>query len=452
MDSDVWSVTSFNELQRDGVAARRWNMLHPQDAPRRSYVEECLDGRAGPGIAATDYIRTFADQIRPFVGRRYVALGTDGYGRSDFRRKLREFFEVDRHFVTVAALQALAEEGTIPKTTVAQALDKYRHRSEQAQSHHGLEVMCDMIEVRVPDIGDFKDVPVIEVLVKPGDRVKKNDSLVTLESEKASMEVPSEADGVVQDVKVKVGDKVSQGSPLLVLADAGGTPSPAPAPPSASPSGDAIEVRVPDIGDFKDVPVIEVLVKPGDRVKKNDSLVTLESEKASMEVPSEADGVVQDVKVKVGDKVSQGSPLLVLASSSGPTAPPPAPAAPSPAASSPVAQTAPAAPQAAQATPVPAAASGVVHAGPSVRQFARELGVDLQQLRGTGPNGRVTREDVQGFVKGALQSGGGAAARRRSPAFRLGRSSTSRNTARRSAGRSRASSGFPDRTFIATGY
>jgi pyruvate dehydrogenase E1 component len=125
VDADIWSVTSFNELQRDGVAAQRWNMLHPQDAPRRSYVEECLDGRAGPGIAATDYIRTFADQIRPFVGRRYVALGTDGYGRSDFRSKLREFFEVDRHFVTVAALQALAEEGTIPKTTVAQALDKY---------------------------------------------------------------------------------------------------------------------------------------------------------------------------------------------------------------------------------------------------------------------------------------------------------------------------------------
>jgi pyruvate dehydrogenase E1 component len=125
VDADIWSVTSFNELQRDGVAAHRWNMLHPQDSPRRSYVEEALDGHLGPGIAATDYIRTFADQIRPFVGRRYVALGTDGYGRSDFRRKLREFFEVDRHFVTVAALQALADEGTIPKTSVAQALDAY---------------------------------------------------------------------------------------------------------------------------------------------------------------------------------------------------------------------------------------------------------------------------------------------------------------------------------------
>ena len=123
--ADVWSVTSFNELQRDGVAASRWNMLHPQEPPRRSHVETCLQGRSGPGIAATDYIRTFAEQIRPFVGRRYVALGTDGYGRSDFRRKLRQFFEVDRHFVTLAALRALADEGSLPPATVQKAIEKY---------------------------------------------------------------------------------------------------------------------------------------------------------------------------------------------------------------------------------------------------------------------------------------------------------------------------------------
>jgi pyruvate dehydrogenase E1 component len=131
--SDVWSVTSFNELQRDGVAARRWNLLHPDEPPRRSFVEQSLEGRAGPGIAATDYVRTFAEQIHPYVAstgsrqapRRYVALGTDGFGRSDFRRKLREFFEVDRHFVTLAALRALADEGTIPPATVGKALEKY---------------------------------------------------------------------------------------------------------------------------------------------------------------------------------------------------------------------------------------------------------------------------------------------------------------------------------------
>jgi pyruvate dehydrogenase E1 component len=100
-------------------------MLHPKDSPRLSYVEECLRGRSGPGVAATDYIRTFAEQIHPFVGRRYVALGTDGFGRSDYRRKLREFFEVDRHFVTLAALQALADEGTISRETIQKALEKY---------------------------------------------------------------------------------------------------------------------------------------------------------------------------------------------------------------------------------------------------------------------------------------------------------------------------------------
>jgi pyruvate dehydrogenase E2 component (dihydrolipoamide acetyltransferase) len=277
--------------------------------------------------------------------------------------------------------------------------------------------MSNTIEVRVPDIGDFKDVPVIEVLVKPGDRVKKNDSLITLESEKASMEVPSEAEGVVQAVKVKVGDKVSQGVPILVLTSEDAAPAPpavpAPAEPpaaeSAAPSA-TIEVRVPDIGDFKDVPVVEVLVKPGDRVKKNDSLIILEGEKASMEVPSVADGVVQDVKVKVGDKVSQGVPIVVLAASEG--AAPQKAAAPAPQApATPQAQPAQQA-QPTQRSPQTSSGNGTVHAGPSIRRFARELGVDLQKLRGTGPNGRITREDVQGFVKGALQSGitaGGAA-------------------------------------------
>jgi pyruvate dehydrogenase E2 component (dihydrolipoamide acetyltransferase) len=264
--------------------------------------------------------------------------------------------------------------------------------------------MSNTIEVRVPDIGDFKEVPVIEVLVKPGDRVKKNDSLITLESEKASMEVPSEADGVVQDVKVKVGDKVSQGVPIVVLSSDAPAPAPAAAaapvaaaPAAASQTAQTIEVRVPDIGDFKDVPVIEVLVKPGDRVKKNDSLITLESEKASMEVPSEADGVVQDVKVKVGDKVSQGTPLLTISAQTA-----------APAGARPSTAVAPSAPAPQQSPPAAKAASsgnGIVHAGPSIRRFARELGVDLQKLRGTGPNGRITREDVQGFVKSALHSG-----------------------------------------------
>ncbi len=123
--SDVWSVTSFNELQRDGNAARRWNLLHPQERPRLSHVERCLADRPGPGVAATDYVRTFAEAIHPFVGRRYVALGTDGYGRSDYRRKLRAFFEVDRHFIVLSALRALVDEGKVPSATLTKALERY---------------------------------------------------------------------------------------------------------------------------------------------------------------------------------------------------------------------------------------------------------------------------------------------------------------------------------------
>ena len=180
---------------------------------------------------------------------------------------------------------------------------------------------------------------------------------------------------------------------------------------------ETIEVRVPDIGDFKDVPVIEVLVHTGDRVKKNDSLITLESEKASMEVPAEAEGVVQDIKVKFGDKVSKGSTILTLSAEGVRPAEAPQPQAaqqpPSPQ-PAPQPQTAPPPPPQPAPAPPPAAPpalmhDGVVHAGPAIRKFARELGVDLRGLRGTGPNGRITREDVQGFVKGALERGAAAA-------------------------------------------
>jgi pyruvate dehydrogenase E1 component len=123
--SDVWSCPSFTELRRDGMEAERWNLLHPEEPQRKSYVERCLEGREGPAIAATDYMRTFADQIRPYVKRSYTVLGTDGFGRSDFRKELRRFFEVDRYYVTIAALKALADEGKVPPATVTQAIGKY---------------------------------------------------------------------------------------------------------------------------------------------------------------------------------------------------------------------------------------------------------------------------------------------------------------------------------------
>ncbi len=125
VDADVWSAPSFTELRRDGLAAERWNRLHPEEAPRPSYVAQCLEGRQGPVVAASDYVKLFADQIRPLVDRHYVALGTDGYGRSDVRAKLRRFFEVDRFHVAVAALKALADEGVVPAARVSEAIRKY---------------------------------------------------------------------------------------------------------------------------------------------------------------------------------------------------------------------------------------------------------------------------------------------------------------------------------------
>jgi pyruvate dehydrogenase E1 component len=123
--ADVWSATSMNELRRDGLAAQRWNLLHPEQPRRASYVEQCLSGRAGPVVAATDYMKIYADQIREFVPNRYVVLGTDGFGRSDTRAKLRQFFEVNRYYIAVAALKALADEGIIPGARVTEAIKKY---------------------------------------------------------------------------------------------------------------------------------------------------------------------------------------------------------------------------------------------------------------------------------------------------------------------------------------
>ncbi|KGS79699.1 dihydrolipoyllysine-residue acetyltransferase [Burkholderia pseudomallei] len=286
--------------------------------------------------------------------------------------------------------------------------------------------MSQAIEVKVPDIGDYKDVPVIEVLVKPGDAVEPEQSLVTLESDKATMDVPSPSAGTVKEVKVKVGDAVSQGSLIVLLdgAQAAAQPAqangaatraaqpaaaPAAAPaPAAAAGGGTVDVKVPDIGDYKDVPVIEIAVKIGDTVEKEQSLVTLESDKATMDVPSPAAGVVKDIKVKVGDAVSEGSLIVVLEASGGAAAsapqaaaPAPAPAAPAPA---PAPQAAPAAAPAPAQAPAPAASGEyrASHASPSVRKFARELGVDVSRVTGTGPKSRITKDDVTAFVKGVM--------------------------------------------------
>src|SRR5215211_7007276 len=177
-------------------------------------------------------------------------------------------------------------------------------------------------EIRVPDIGDFKDVPIIEVHVQPGSQINVDDPLITLESDKATMEVPASQVGTVKEVKVKVGDRVSMGDLVVVMEGAGApavqpkeriTESAAPspgggAPGYGSPSGvyESVEIKVPDIGDFKNVPIIEVHVQPGATISADDPLITLESDKATMEVPAPQGGTVKEVKVKVGDRVSQG--------------------------------------------------------------------------------------------------------------------------------------------------
>lgn len=285
-----------------------------------------------------------------------------------------------------------------------------------------------LVEIKVPDIGDFDEVAVIELLVKPGDTVAAEQSLITVESDKASMEIPSSAAGVVKELKVKLGDKVKEGSVVLLLeAEGGAAAAPAPAAaapaPAAAPAAVAapapvaavaaaagpVEVHVPDIGDFKDVAVIEVFVKPGDAIKVEQSLITVESDKASMEIPSSHAGVLKELKVKVGDKVNIGDLLAILEGAAGAAAPvaaAPAAAAPAPAAVATAAVTPVAAAAAVAAAPAhnPTAtpALGLPHASPSVRKFARELGVPLDELKGTGLKGRITAEDIQNFTKAVM--------------------------------------------------
>ena len=289
-----------------------------------------------------------------------------------------------------------------------------------------------LVEVKVPDIGDFDEVAVIELLVKVGDTVAAEQSLITVESDKASMEIPSSTAGVVKELRVALGDKVKEGSVVLMLEAAGeaGKAAPAAAPATAAPTAapavaaapvaapaaaavaaGPVQVFVPDIGDFKDVAVIEVFVKPGDSIKVEQSLITVESDKASMEIPSSAAGVLKELKVKVGDTVNIGDLLAILEGAAGAAAPAPVAAAPAQAAAP--AAAAVVAPAAATASveaapahnPTGTPALGLPHASPSVRKFARELGVPLAEVQGKGPKGRITLDDVQGFTKSVMAGG-----------------------------------------------
>jgi pyruvate dehydrogenase E2 component (dihydrolipoamide acetyltransferase) len=270
--------------------------------------------------------------------------------------------------------------------------------------------------VTVPDIGDFHDVEVIEVLVKAGDTVALEAPLITLETDKATMDVPSTAAGRVAEVLVKKGDRVSKDSPIVAVeaegsAEPAGKPAAPPADPSAGPTAapatpasaskpaaGPVEVRVPDLGDFKDVEVIELLVKEGDSVALESPLLTLETEKATMDVPSSAAGKISKLHVAKGSRVSAGDLVATVEGAAGTKPAAAAPANPE----STVRMTAP------KPAPAPAPAAAALpdnrgaHAGPAVRRFARELGVDLARVTGTGVKGRITEDDVKAFVKKAL--------------------------------------------------
>ncbi|MFL1560625.1 dihydrolipoyllysine-residue acetyltransferase [Pseudomonas sp. O64] len=286
--------------------------------------------------------------------------------------------------------------------------------------------------IRVPDIGSGEG-EVIELFVKVGDKVEADQSILTLESDKASMEIPAPKAGVVKSLKVKLGDRLKEGDELLELeiegaADAAPAPAPAaaaapapaaekpaaaeaPAAPAAAPAAATVQdIHVPDIGSSGKAKIIELLVKVGDTVEADQSLITLESDKASMEIPSPAAGVVESIAVKLEDEVGTGDFILKLKVQGAAPAAAPAPAAAAPAAKAEAAPAAaaPAPAAKAEAAPAPAAAapapSGAkVHAGPAVRQLAREFGVELNAVSATGPHGRVLKEDVQVYVKAMMQ-------------------------------------------------
>ncbi|HDG1666368.1 TPA: pyruvate dehydrogenase complex dihydrolipoyllysine-residue acetyltransferase [Kluyvera ascorbata F0526] len=263
-------------------------------------------------------------------------------------------------------------------------------------------------DVHVPDIGG-DEVEVTEILVKVGDTVTAEQSLITVEGDKASMEVPAPFAGTVKEIKVNTGDKVSTGSLIMVFEVAGAAPAAAPAqaaaPAAAAPAAaaGAKDVHVPDIGG-DEVEVTEVMVKVGDKVAAEQSLITVEGDKASMEVPAPFAGTVKEIKISTGDKVSTGSLIMVFEVEGAAPAAPAAAAAPAPAAA-PAQAAKPAAAPAAKAEGKTEFAENdaYVHATPLIRRLAREFGVNLAKVKGTGRKGRILREDVQAYVKEAVK-------------------------------------------------
>lgn len=286
-----------------------------------------------------------------------------------------------------------------------------------------------MTQLKIPDLGGAHDVEVIEVLVHEGDSVEVEQALIVLETDKASMEIPAESAGVIEKLLVKVGDKVNAGDAMAEIsggpsaapsvaetpAETAASAEPEPEPEdesTAAPSGEAesVTIEVPDLGGASDVDVIEVLVRPGNSVDAEQGIIVLETDKASMEIPAGKAGTVEELLVKLGDKVSQGDPMVKLLAQATGSAPVKAVAkAPEKPAEAPAAAKAP---EKKPSAPAPAQSAiatqetpaSKIHAGPSVRKLAREFGVDLSLVKPSGPKSRILKDDVQAFVKERMNS------------------------------------------------
>ncbi|CAI8828272.1 dihydrolipoyllysine-residue acetyltransferase [Pseudomonas sp. IT-P260] len=318
-------------------------------------------------------------------------------------------------------VEGAAQAAPAPAAAPAKAEEKPAAAAPAAAAPAAAPAAASVQQVHVPDIGSSGKAQIIEIQVKVGDKVEADQSLITLESDKASMEIPSPAAGVVKAISVKLNDEVGTGDLILDLEVAGAASpaaaapaqaaapaaaaAPAPAAAPAAPVADSVQdIHVPDIGSAGKAKIIEVLVKAGDSVEADQSLITLESDKASMEIPSPAAGVVESVSIKLDDEVGTGDLILKLKVKGAAPAAAPAPAAAAPSAPAPAAA-APAAAAPAAAAPVaaPAKPGAKVHAGPAVRQLAREFGVELSAVGASGPHGRILKEDVQVYVKAMMQ-------------------------------------------------
>jgi pyruvate dehydrogenase E2 component (dihydrolipoamide acetyltransferase) len=318
-------------------------------------------------------------------------------------------------------VEGAAEAASAPAAAPAAKAEAKPAAAPAAAAPAAAPAAASVQQVHVPDIGSSGKAQIIEIQVKVGDTVEADQSLITLESDKASMEIPSPAAGVVKAISVKLNDEVGTGDLILDLEVAGAAApaaaapaqaaapaaaaAPAPAAAPAAPVADSVQdIHVPDIGSAGKAKIIEVLVKAGDSVEADQSLITLESDKASMEIPSPAAGVVESVSIKLDDEVGTGDLILKLKVKGVAPAAAPAPAAAA-------APSAPAAAAPAAAAPAPAAAPAAaptkpgakVHAGPAVRQLAREFGVELNAVGASGPHGRILKEDVQVYVKAMMQ-------------------------------------------------